>query len=502
MKKIICFGLCMVLVFSLNSLCFAEETKVIVDGEEIDLQDPVRIIEGRTLLPARPLFESLDAEMNWNPKTETAIGKMNGHQVEIPLNEEQAKINDEPRNLEVQAETYEGRTYIPLRFAGEALGGTVEWDSKKNAAIITTDAVEPDPAKKETSPEKTEPGQLTAHFIDVGQGDAIFLEAPCDSHILVDGGLELESQPVVNYLEELGINKIEKVVATHPHQDHIGGLIDVYQNFDVKTTYDSGYEHDTLTYEKYYEIANDVSNFKTARQGDKLEIDSLGAEFIHPPQGHTGEVHDLNLVLEVEFKNQSLLLTGDAEKDTEQMIIERASDISSEILKIGHHGSYTSSSEEFLEAVDPEAAVIQVGEDNQYGHPHDQVLERLAEQNIEIYRTDYHDDIVMELDENTWQAEVEPWKKEDGELPTDQDADDKDTVTEEKDDQDQELININQAEKEELTQIINIDVDRAEQIVELRKERPFTSLDDLERVKGLAEVTIGEIKDEGIAYVD
>ncbi|WP_158212346.1 MBL fold metallo-hydrolase [Natranaerobius trueperi] len=326
-------------------------------------------------------------------------------------------------------------------------------------------------------------GELTAHFIDVGQGDAIFLETPCDSHVLVDAGENWEGETVVNYIKDLGINEIDKVVASHPHSDHIGGLSDVYEQLDVNVTYGSGYEHDTETFEEYYELATENSRFEIATKGDELDIDCLDAKFLHPPENHTGEVHDVNLVLNVDFHGNSLLLTGDAEIPSEELMIQNNSEyLSSDILKVGHHGSSTSTGEEFLNEVSPEVAVIQVGVDNRYDHPHPEVLKRLKENNIEIYRNDAQGDIVITIDENGYSTNVEPWEGEVGEVEKQIDE-----------------VNLNTASKEKLQEITHISTERAREIKELR---PFDTLEQLTEIDGIAEGILEEIQKENIAYVE
>ncbi|UMZ74074.1 stalk domain-containing protein [Natranaerofaba carboxydovora] len=487
MKRIVLLFFVFMLV---SSSSFAaepqEDIDIIIDDQTIETEVPPRLVDDRTLVPVRDVFENLGAEMKWDPEDRVASGIHEDQRVDIPIDSKEATVNETTETLDVPAQVFEERTYVPLRFSGEALDGEVDWDG--DAREITIDPPEIDDSVKV--------GELTAHFIDVGQGDAIFLETPCDNHVLVDGGQNWEGDTVVSYIENLGINEIEKVVASHPHADHIGGLSDVYQELDVEVIYDNGYERDTQTYEEYYELANQESDFRVATQGDTLDVDSIDAEFIHPPEGHTGDIHDLNLVLDLDFEGQSILLTGDAEIPSEEMMMNNSPELlPSELLKVGHHGSSTSTGDEFLDAVDPEAAVIQVGEDNRYGHPDAEVLQRLQENDVKIYRNDYHEDVVITLDENSWSANVEPW---DGEVIIEEDE-----ATDEPDDETVEepvgRVNINTASYEELQEIINIGEARAEEIIELR---PFNSLDELDAVHGLADATIEEIKEEGIAYVE
>ncbi|ACB85997.1 stalk domain-containing protein [Natranaerobius thermophilus] len=422
-----------------------------IDGQDLNITvNPIKPAD-EVLIPARFIFEPLGGELNWNGEKQITSISFEDKYIEFPIDSKEITVNNSKRKLADPIILQENRTYIPLEFAQEVLTAEARWNSATNTVVLdipekafnrdfaevkekvqsyqkareksqdyTTDPKET--AKEATNnkknkqensdPVKSE--ELIAHFIDVGQGDAIFIETPCDSHILVDAGQNWEGETVVTYLEELEINEIAKVVATHPHADHIGGLTDIYKNFEVDVTYDSGYEHDTQTYQEYYDLANKNSDFQIARTGDTLDLSCLEAEFIYPPEGkgeaEEVEVHDLNLILNINYGKQSILLTGDAEIPAEKEIIANHSELlPSDILKVGHHGSETSTSEDFLEIVDPEAAVIQVGEDNRYDHPHDEVLSRLEDNGAKIYRNDYHGNIVITIEDSNWEANVEPW---------------------------------------------------------------------------------------------
>ncbi|OWZ84115.1 stalk domain-containing protein [Natranaerobius trueperi] len=483
-------ALSLMLMLFLSSSVLADdsmEVDVIVDGDEVELDEPARMEKGRTLLPARDVFEGIGAEMDWDPDTQTASGTLDDTVVEIPLGSNEATVDDEQEDLDVKAQTFEGYTYVPLRFAGKAFGGEVSWDGATNTVDITMPDKEEE-SKDTVTSEKDSDDELIAHFIDVGQGDAIFLEAP-DKNILVDAGDNWEGETVVNYIKELDVDIIHKVVASHPHADHIGGLSEVYDKFEVEVTYDSGVEHDTETYEEYYELANEKTDLQTAKKGDTLDVESVDAQFIHPPEDHEGDIHDLNLVLNIDYEDNSILLTGDAEKPSEEMMIENSQELPSEILKVGHHGSSTSTSEEFLDNVDPEAAVIQVGEDNRYGHPDEKVLHRLQENGVDIYRNDYQGDIVVTLDDDDWDSNVKPWDGEVAEKDEPED-DEKEPIGE---------VNINTASKEELQEITHISETRAE---EIKESRPFDSLDQLTQIHGIADQRLEDIKEEGTAYVE
>ncbi|RQD72496.1 MAG: MBL fold metallo-hydrolase, partial [Tindallia sp. MSAO_Bac2] len=333
-----------------------------------------------------------------------------------------------------------------------------------------------------------EPGEMILHFIDVGQGDSILIETACDSYVLIDGGPSGAGDDLVVYLNNLEIDRLDKVIATHEHADHVGGLVSVYESpIEVGTTYGSQYEHDTITAENFRSLAEEHSVYETATAFDTLNLNCEYTEmsFIHPYEGAAGDIHYMNLVLNVEFNEFSALITGDAEKESENAMIDNASEyLSSDILKVGHHGSRTSSSQDFLEVVSPSTAIIQVGEDNRYGHPHEETLNRLALADVDIYRNDISGTIVITSDGVGYQVDTDPYVYD----PEEPEPEPEPT-----------RVNINTASLEELQEIVHIGEARAQEIIELR---PFTSLDQLTQVSGIGPARLQDIKDEGIAYVE
>jgi competence protein ComEC len=235
------------------------------------------------------------------------------------------------------------------------------------------------------------------HFIDFGQGDAIYISTP-DKNLLVDGGGR--NSGVVEYLQALDVDTIHYVIGTHPHADHIGGLIDVFQTFIVVEAIDPGVVHTTITFNDYLS-AIDESNatFTIGRQAMEWQLSDDAYLFVlHPTDPSQRHLNDASIVARVVLGEISVLLTGDAERNSEEEILASGQTLKSHILKVGHHGSRTSTSDEFLQAISPEVSVIMVGEGNRYGHPHNEIIELLHEFGTEIYRTDIHGHIVIETD--------------------------------------------------------------------------------------------------------
>ncbi len=237
----------------------------------------------------------------------------------------------------------------------------------------------------------------TIHFIDVGQGDAIFVETP-GKNLLVDGGWR--ESGAREYLQALDIDRIDIVIGTHPHADHIGGLIEVFHSFEIGEVIDPGVTHTTSTFNSYLSTI-DIYNipFTVGRKGMEWQLsDEANMVLLHPVNPSSDHLNNASIVARVNLGEITLLLTGDAEKEAEQEMLNDPGLLSSHILKVGHHGSWTSSTEDFLNAVKPEVSVIMCGSGNPYGHPHNVALERLNAVGTEIFRTDIHGHIIIESD--------------------------------------------------------------------------------------------------------
>ncbi|WP_144789602.1 MBL fold metallo-hydrolase [Lysinibacillus fusiformis] len=228
--------------------------------------------------------------------------------------------------------------------------------------------------------------EMRVHFIDVGQGDSILIESPNGKTMLIDGGVKGAGQQVVSYLLELGVNKLDQVVATHPDADHIGGLIPVLQTIPIEQFYDSGKVHTSQTFEEML-MAIDEKNipYYVPKTGDLIEFDKDVTVKVLNANEHATDNNDASIVLKVVYGNVSFLLTGDAGTTLEKEMMQN--DVSATILKAGHHGSNTSSSEEFIRAVKPEVTILSYGKDNKYGHPHAEVVDRLQAIGSNIYAT-------------------------------------------------------------------------------------------------------------------
>ena len=253
--------------------------------------------------------------------------------------------------------------------------------------------------KIQTSQSPVEPGnEMKVHFLNVGQGDSILVQSPNGKSLLIDGGTKDAGKDVVAYLRTHGVEKLDYIVATHPDADHIGGLHTVLNSISIKNFIDSGKVHTSQTYEKMLQLILDKNiPFIVAAVGDTIPLDDeLDITVIHVGD-ESDDNNEASIVLKVIYKEVSFLLMGDADIRVEKGILEHTN-VEATILKAGHHGSDTSSSEAFIEAVNPKVTILSYGKDNSYGHPHAEVKSRLERISSQIYATAIVGNIVVETD--------------------------------------------------------------------------------------------------------
>jgi len=259
-------------------------------------------------------------------------------------------------------------------------------------------------------------GKLEVHFIDVGQGDSILIKTP-SKNILIDGGDR--GTTALNYIRNQGVNSLDYIISTHPHADHIGGLINVIQSIPVGEVIDPAVPHTTKTFEDYITLIDQKDIwFTEGRSGMTFDIGGgANMQILHPTAPSQSDLNNASIVIKLTFGNVSFLFAGDAEGSAESQILNRGNDLNSTILKVGHHGSKTSSTQAFLNAVKPEVAVIMCSKNNSYGHPHEETLSKLSAGNAEIYRTDLHGNIVIITDGQTYSINKEPYAYAENQQP-------------------------------------------------------------------------------------
>lgn len=285
-------------------------------------------------------------------------------------------------------------------------------EAPTNTPIPTSTPTEAPTNTPIPTPIPTTTGLLQVTFIDVGQGDAAWLKTPDNWDILIDGGPRSEGAGVVSYLQDHGVTDIEVLVLSHPHEDHVGGLVTVLERMEVDQALTNCQPYSSPIYESFQDLlTNNEIPTTCVREGDNFAWgSSISATVVNPPDPlPTGPdpINNNSVVLRISYGTIDFLFTGDIESEAEAEIVGRSRTIEAEILKVAHHGSRSSSTVLFLAPVDPEVAVISVGASNRYGHPHSETLTRLSNAGVTIYRTDLHGTIVIATDGTTYSVQRE-----------------------------------------------------------------------------------------------
>ncbi|MGM0524305.1 MAG: MBL fold metallo-hydrolase [Bacillota bacterium] len=360
-------------------------------------------------------------------------------------------------------------------------------------------------------------GEMIVHFIDVGQGDSILIET-ASGNILVDAG-NWNGRAVIDYLNNRGISHLDLMIATHPDADHIGQMPLILEALTVDEVWMNGVESTSKTFENTINLImeKDIVYYEP-EVGDGIDFGDVAIDVLGPITRTTDANKD-SIVTQVTHGAVGIMLTGDAGVKEEASLINRfGNGLMSDILKLGHHGSNTSTSQAFLDAVSPEAVIISASENNSYGHPHEEVVERLVTSGVDVYQTSQHGDVVFRSDGATIKlidandypttpvissndsTNATNEKKEETTTPPvtspAPDAPKEDVTQSEK--ESGTCVDINTASKEQLMTIIHIGDERADQLIQLR---PFDSVDQLTRIKGIAAGRLKDIKAENVACV-
>ena len=247
-------------------------------------------------------------------------------------------------------------------------------------------------------------------FLNVGQGDAILIKTPDDQQILVDGG------PDKRVINELSNNMpfydhdLDLVILTHPHADHVAGLVEVLKRYEVKKVMHTGVLHTAPDYLAFLEIIKEknIENEIVKAKKDVMMGSDVKLEFLYPFHDLSGtrpdNLNNTSIVFRLVYKDFKTILTGDAEIEVEKEIIKAGFNLESQVLKAGHHGSNTASSDDFLDLLKPETAIIQCGLDNDFGHPHLRTLKKFRLRDMEVYRNDISGQISLFSDGSSYQV--------------------------------------------------------------------------------------------------
>lgn len=338
--------------------------------------------------------------LSMSPTTEDTKGP----ELSSPIaQEDQTQTQEQPTNAEV----------------GEQLEPEIEENKPVEQEGSTSEAEKSDASEK--SQESSQPTvdkdtsnvsvnkKLKVHFIDVGQADSILIQTPDGKSMLIDAGNNADGQAVVSYLKGQGVSKIDILVGTHPHEDHIGGMDNVINSFEIGQIYMPKVSHTTKTYEDVLTaISRKGLKITSPTPGSTFSLGEVRFTILAPNSSTYEDMNDYSIVLKMEYGNTSFLFTGDAEQVSENEIIAKGYNLKADVLKVGHHGSSSSTSQAFLDKVSPKYAVIMVGSDNNYGHPHKETMDKLEAKGIPVYRTDENGTIVATSDGTNITFNTEP----------------------------------------------------------------------------------------------
>nr|WP_207758175.1 ComEC/Rec2 family competence protein [Clostridium sardiniense] len=247
---------------------------------------------------------------------------------------------------------------------------------------------------------------ILVHYINVGQGDSELIQVN-GKNMLIDAGPRANEKDIISYLDKLKIKKLDYVIATHPHEDHIGNMDDIINKYEIGKFYAPKVENTTKTFENMVKALKKKNlKINVIKEGtDTIDLGKNTKVSVYSPKadgyGKNTSLNDYSPIIKVEYGNNSFLFTGDAEKTEENYVLEKGYNLKADVLKLGHHGSSTSTTEQFLKAVNPSIGIISCGVDNTYGHPHKETLKKLNKYKVKIYRTDKDGDIVLESNGTT-----------------------------------------------------------------------------------------------------
>ncbi|MDO4517111.1 MAG: stalk domain-containing protein [Bacillota bacterium] len=365
----------------------ASAVRVTIDGQAVAFDstygEPFIDSANRTQVPFRKTLETFGCTVSWEDATRTAVAEKDGVTVRVPIGQAYIEVNGVRETIDTSAIIVNDRTYLPIRAVLEAFGAQVSWNDATRCVVVTTGAP-----------------VLRVHFIDVGQGDATLIDYG-EMEVLIDGGDNKAGATVVSYLSSYVDGPLDYLIATHPDADHVGGLDDVLAAFQVSKIIDSGYPSSTKTYQSYWNAAQTEPN--SALSYDEDRVISLGPEaFLTVIE--TGDdwttSNDSSVICQLVCGDVTVLFTGDMSQNVERASLSLFGDV--DVLKVGHHGSASSTCKEFLEVVRPEYAVASYLVGNSYHHPTAKALQRLFDQGTTVYGTGKSGTIILTTDGQTY----------------------------------------------------------------------------------------------------
>lgn len=377
-------------IFSAENVYASEiKIKINIDNRPVhftpDSGEPFVDQTNRTQVPFRSTMESFGCVVRWDGDHQTAVAEKGGTVVEVPIGKPYIIKDGQQIANDTSALIKDSHTYLPIRAVLEAFGASVNWDPDSQSVLVATG-----------SPEEEKNALMTVSFLDVGQADSIFIDYG-SYEILVDGGNYSDGTFVANYIKPYIDGDLDLIVGTHAHEDHIGGLTSVINAYSVDRVIYSDETSTTSSFQNFYNAAVYKQNCTFTGDSDMTFDMGGGAEFkiLEMGDGYT-DPNENSIVSMIDYNNVEVLLMGDLDTTIEKNNLNKFSDV--DVLKVGHHGSRTATSQAFLDVVKPEVSVISAGSDNKYLLPNAEVLTRLLSMNSAVYGTFRSGTVVMTTD--------------------------------------------------------------------------------------------------------
>ncbi|MHC1723967.1 MAG: stalk domain-containing protein [Aminipila sp.] len=404
-KKLLSFFTVAALLVASTTITFAGNIGIDINGTKVSFTDntgaPFVDSANRTQVPLRVTMEKYGCQVAWDQTAQIATVTKDNNKVEIPIGQKYIVVNGNKQAIDTAAQVVNNRTYLPIRAVLEAFGANISWNQ-------ATQTVEVKNASGQVKTEIATLPEVKVHFIDVGQGDSIFIDAG-EFEILIDAGPKSAGQKVANYIKPYVDGELDLVVATHEHEDHIGGLPAVLAAYTVGTIEDNGRTADTSIYKEYINaVNNQIKNNHTFHFTLK-ELNNMGTQInaentlnykVLQMQGQYSDPNNNSLVSMLTYKDVNILFMGDAEQEVEKSNLSTFKDV--DVLKAGHHGSDTASSTEFLKVTKPETVIVSCATGNTYKHPHLAALQRFSGLNAKVYGTEKSGNIVLTTNGSTY----------------------------------------------------------------------------------------------------